>query len=45
MDSLRAMGYGVAPTGGIGLCNAIMKVSGGYEGMADPRSAGWPVAW
>jgi gamma-glutamyltranspeptidase/glutathione hydrolase len=45
MDSLRAMGYGVAPTGGIGLCNAIMKVPGGYEGMADPRSAGWPVAW
>jgi gamma-glutamyltranspeptidase/glutathione hydrolase len=45
IDSLRAMGYGVAPTGGIGLCNAIMKVTGGYEGMSDPRSAGWPVAW
>jgi gamma-glutamyltranspeptidase/glutathione hydrolase len=45
MDSLRAMGYGVAPTGGIGLVNAIMKVTGGYEGMSDPRSAGWPVAW
>jgi gamma-glutamyltranspeptidase/glutathione hydrolase len=45
MDSLRAMGYGVAPTGGIGLCNAVMKVNGGYEGMSDPRSSGWPVGW
>jgi gamma-glutamyltranspeptidase / glutathione hydrolase len=45
MDSLRAMGYGVAATGGIGLCNAIMKVNGGYEGMSDPRSSGWPVGW
>ena len=45
MDSLRAMGYGVATTGGIGLCNAIMKVNGGFEGMSDPRSAGRPVGW
>ena len=45
LDSLRAMGYGVANTGGIGLVNAIMKVKGGYEGMSDPRSAGWPVGW
>jgi gamma-glutamyltranspeptidase/glutathione hydrolase len=45
MDSLRAMGYAVGWTGGIGLVNAIMKVRGGYEGMSDPRSSGQPVAW
>jgi gamma-glutamyltranspeptidase/glutathione hydrolase len=45
MDSLRAMGYAVSWTGGIGLVNAIMKVRGGYEGMSDPRSSGQPVAW
>ncbi|HEY2377537.1 MAG TPA: gamma-glutamyltransferase [Gemmatimonadaceae bacterium] len=45
MDSLRAMGYAVGWTGGIGLVNAIMKVKGGYEGMSDPRSSGEPVAW
>ena len=45
MDSLRAMGYAVSWTGGIGLVNAIMKVSGGYEGMSDPRSSGRPVGY
>ena len=45
VDSLRAMGYAVEWTGGIGLVNAIMKVRGGYEGMSDPRSSGMPVAW
>jgi len=45
LDSLRAMGYAVGWTGGIGLVNAIMKVRGGYEGMSDPRSSGQPVAW
>lgn len=45
MDSLRAMGYAVGWTGGIGLVNAIMKVHGGYEGMSDPRSSGQPIAW
>ena len=45
MDSLRAMGYAVGWTGGIGLVNAIMKVRGGYEGMSDPRSSGQPVGW
>ena len=45
MDSLRAMGYAVSWTGGIGLVNAIMKVRGGYEGMSDPRSSGRPVGW
>jgi len=45
MDSLRAMGYAVGWTSGIGLVNAIMRVPGGYEGMSDPRSSGRPVAW
>ena len=45
VDSLRRMGYGVAPTTGVGLINAIMRVKGGYEGMSDPRSSGRPVGY
>ena len=45
VDSLRAMGYGVAPLSGVGLINAIMRVRGGYEGMSDPRSSGQPVGY
>jgi gamma-glutamyltranspeptidase/glutathione hydrolase len=45
LDSLRAMGYGMEPIAGVGLINAIMKVRGGYEGMADPRSSGRPVGY
>jgi gamma-glutamyltranspeptidase/glutathione hydrolase len=45
LDSLKAMGYAVSWTSGIGLVNAIMKIHGGYEGMSDPRSSGMPVAW
>ena len=45
VDSLKAMGYAVAPYGGVGLINAIMKVKGGYEGMSDPRSSGRPVGF
>jgi gamma-glutamyltranspeptidase/glutathione hydrolase len=44
-DSLRAMGYGLQPIGGVGLINAIMRVKGGYEGMSDPRSSGRPVGY
>jgi gamma-glutamyltranspeptidase / glutathione hydrolase len=44
-DSLRAMGYGLEPIGGVGLINAIMHVRGGYEGMSDPRSSGRPVGY
>jgi gamma-glutamyltranspeptidase / glutathione hydrolase len=39
-DSLTRMAWGVGPTGGIGLVNAIMRVPGGYHGVADPRSGG-----
>ena len=45
VDSLRAMGYAISWTTGIGLVNGIMKVRGGYEGMSDPRSSGQPVGW
>ena len=45
VDSLRRMGYAVAPGGGVGLINAIMRVKGGYEGMSDPRSSGRPVGY
>jgi gamma-glutamyltranspeptidase / glutathione hydrolase len=44
-DSLRAMGYGVAWSRGVGLVNAVMRVKGGYEGMSDPRSSGQPVGY
>ncbi|HSQ32766.1 MAG TPA: gamma-glutamyltransferase [Gemmatimonadaceae bacterium] len=45
VDSLRAMGYSIAPYSGVGLINAIMKVKAGYEGMSDPRSSGVPVGY
>ena len=44
-DSLRAMGYGVSTSRGIGLVNAVMRVRGGYEGVSDPRSSGKPVGY
>ncbi len=45
VDSLRAMGYGVSASRGIGLVNAVMRVRGGYEGVSDPRSSGKPVGY
>jgi gamma-glutamyltranspeptidase/glutathione hydrolase len=45
LDSLKQMGYGLQPIGGVGLINAIMRVRGGYEGMSDPRSSGRPVGY
>jgi gamma-glutamyltranspeptidase/glutathione hydrolase len=44
-DSLRAMGYNVGWSRGIGLVNAVMRVHGGYEGMSDPRSSGQPIGY
>ena len=44
-DSLRAMGYGVATSRGIGLVNAVMRVKGGYEGVSDPRGSGRPLGY
>jgi gamma-glutamyltranspeptidase/glutathione hydrolase len=40
IDSLTQKAWGVGPTGGVGLVNAIMRVPGGYHGVADPRSSG-----
>jgi gamma-glutamyltranspeptidase len=34
------MAWAVGTTGGVGLVNAIMRVPGGYHGVADPRSSG-----
>jgi len=45
VDSLVRMQWGVGPTGGIGLVNAIMRVPAGYHGVADPRSSGRAVAY
>jgi gamma-glutamyltranspeptidase/glutathione hydrolase len=45
VDSLRSMGYRIAPYSGVGLINAVMRVRGGYEGMPDPRSAGRAVGY
>jgi gamma-glutamyltranspeptidase/glutathione hydrolase len=45
MDSLRAMGYAVAQSRGIGLVNAVMRVKGGYEGVSDPRGSGRPMGY
>jgi gamma-glutamyltranspeptidase/glutathione hydrolase len=44
-DSLTAMGYGIVDGGGIGQVNAIMRVPGGFEGVADPRGSGRPVGY
>ena len=44
-DSLRAMGYATFVGTGIGHVNAIMRVPGGYEGVADPRGAGRPAGY
>ncbi len=40
IDSLTQKAWAVGPTGGVGLVNAIMRVPGGYHGVADPRSSG-----
>ena len=44
-STLRAMGYGTIVGGGVGQVNAIMRVPGGYEGVADPRGAGRPAGY
>jgi gamma-glutamyltranspeptidase/glutathione hydrolase len=45
VDSLTSMQWGVAATSGIGLVNAIMRVSGGYHGVADPRASGSAIGY
>ena len=42
---LRAMGHYVYELSGIASAASIMRVDGGYEGMADPRSYGGAVGY
>jgi gamma-glutamyltranspeptidase / glutathione hydrolase len=44
-DSLQAMGYATYAGGTVGSVNAIMRVRGGFEGVADPRGSGRPVGY
>jgi gamma-glutamyltranspeptidase/glutathione hydrolase len=50
VDSLRAMGHavspsGYAPAGFIGRVHAVMRVGRGYEGVVDPRTSGGAVGY
>jgi gamma-glutamyltranspeptidase/glutathione hydrolase len=45
VDSLSNIAWGVGATSGVGLVNAIMRVPGGYHGVADPRSSGKAVGY
>ncbi|MFA6165844.1 MAG: gamma-glutamyltransferase [Gemmatimonadaceae bacterium] len=42
-DSLRAMGHALQRGGGLANANAIMRVSGGWIGVREPRSTGASV--
>jgi gamma-glutamyltranspeptidase / glutathione hydrolase len=42
---LRAMGHYVYELSGIASAASIMRVDGGYQGMADPRSHGGAVGY
>jgi gamma-glutamyltranspeptidase / glutathione hydrolase len=40
VDSLRAMGWGIAPIGSVANVNAVMRVNGGWVGVSEPRDRG-----
>jgi len=40
VDSLRAMGWGIAPIGSVANVNAVMRVPGGWVGVSEPRNGG-----
>jgi gamma-glutamyltranspeptidase/glutathione hydrolase len=40
VDSLRAMGWGIASTGSVANVNAVMRVAGGWVGVTEPRDRG-----
>jgi gamma-glutamyltranspeptidase/glutathione hydrolase len=44
-DSLRAMGYGLAPSAFLANVNAVMRVPGGWAGMVEPRRGGRAVGY
>jgi gamma-glutamyltranspeptidase/glutathione hydrolase len=45
LDSLRAMGHGVAARHAMVNINAIMRVKGGWEGVPEPRSVGGAIGY
>jgi gamma-glutamyltranspeptidase / glutathione hydrolase len=45
LDSLTAMGYGMAPVGGVAQAHAVMRVKGGWEGFVDPRASGGALGY
>ena len=40
VDSLRRMGWAVAPVSGVANVNAVMRVPGGWVGVTEPRDRG-----
>jgi gamma-glutamyltranspeptidase/glutathione hydrolase len=40
VDSLKAMGWGIAPIGGTANVNAIMRAQGGWVAVTEPRDRG-----
>lgn len=45
LDSLRAMGHALRPQNRLVNVNAVMRVPGGWEGVAEPRAAGAAVGY
>ena len=40
VDSLKAMGWGLAPIGSVANVNAVMRTQGGWVGVSEPRDRG-----
>jgi gamma-glutamyltranspeptidase/glutathione hydrolase len=45
LDSLTAMGYGLAPVGTVAEAHGVMRVKGGWEGFVDPRTSGGALGY
>ncbi|MFL5561327.1 MAG: gamma-glutamyltransferase [Gemmatimonadaceae bacterium] len=45
LDSLTAMGYGMAAVGSVAQAHGVMRVKGGWEGFVDPRASGGAVGY
>ena len=44
-DSLKVMGYELAPVGHLANANAVLRVPGGWVGVVEPRSTGGAVGY
>ena len=44
-DSLKTMGYELAPVGHLANANAVLRVPGGWVGVVEPRSTGGAVGY